>query len=160
MAGVRYQAGTVYVDVVPSMGFSRASRTRRATQLPQVAGDAGKKYAEKFREQVSVGKAIVDAIADPLRPRRGCARRPPRPGRHCKRRTPLSKCPRRRAVARGEEETAATAVERARRACKPAAARALAHPLTRRLLVGAGGCAGLGARGIGGQQRAADQASG
>ncbi len=69
-------AGTVYVDVVPSMGFwPRSSCRWLATP--------GKKYAEKIQEQVSAsGKAIVDAIADHQSPRRGCARRPPRPGRH------------------------------------------------------------------------------
>ena len=67
MAGV-YQAGTVYVDVVPSMrGFFKSIENATATQLPQVAGDAGKKYAEKFKEQVSAsGKDLVNAIADPL----------------------------------------------------------------------------------------------
>ena len=67
MAGV-YQAGTVYVDVVPSMrGFFKSIENATATQLPQVAGDAGKKYAEKFKEKVSEsGKDLVNAIADPL----------------------------------------------------------------------------------------------
>lgn len=125
MAGV-YQAGTVYVDVVPSMrGFFKSIENATATQLPQVAGDAGKKYAEKFREQVSAsGKAIVDAIADPLGKSTARLRQEAAQAgealqeAHAK----VEKSSSALAKARAEEETAATAVERAERAL--AAARA------------------------------------
>ena len=119
MAGV-YQAGTVYVDVVPSMrGFFKSIENATATQLPQVAGDAGKKYAEKFKEQVSAsGKDLVNAIADPLgkstaRLRQEAAQMgaalQEAHAQDAKSASALAK-------ARGEEETAATAVERAERA--------------------------------------------
>lgn len=119
MAGV-YQAGTVYVDVVPSMrGFFKSIENATATQLPQVAGDAGKKYAEKFKEQVSAsGKDLVNAIADPLgkstaRLRQEAAQMGSAlQEAHAQ----VAKSASALAKARGEEETAATAVERAERA--------------------------------------------
>lgn len=119
MAGV-YQAGTVYVDVVPSMrGFFKSIENATATQLPQVAADAGKRYSEKFREQVSAsGKALVDAIADPLgkstaRLRQEAAQTGEAlQEAHAK----VEKSAQALAKARAEEETAATAVERAERA--------------------------------------------
>ena len=119
MAGV-YQAGTVYVDVVPSMrGFFKSIENATATQLPQVAGDAGKKYAEKFKEQVSAsGKDLVNAIADPLgkstaRLRQEAAQTGEAlQEAHAK----VEKSSSALAKARAEEETAASAVERAERA--------------------------------------------
>ena len=119
MAGV-YQAGTVYVDVVPSMrGFFKSIENATATQLPQVAGDAGKKYAEKFKEKVSEsGKDLVNAIADPLgkstaRLRQEAAQMGSAlQEAHAQ----VAKSASALAKARGEEETAATAVERAERA--------------------------------------------
>ena len=125
MAGV-YQAGTVYIDVIPSMkGFFKSIESATATQLPQVAADAGKRYSEKFREQVSAsGKAIVDAIADPLGKSTARLRQEAAQAgealqeAHAK----VEKSASALAKARAEEETAATAVERAERAL--AAARA------------------------------------
>ena len=125
MAGV-YQAGTVYVDVVPSMrGFFKSIENTTATQLPQVAGDAGKKYAEKFKEQVSAsGKDLVNAIADPLGKSTARLRQEAAQAgaalqeAHAK----VEKSSSALAKARAEEETAATAVEQAERAL--AAARA------------------------------------
>ena len=119
MAGV-YQAGTVYVDVVPSMrGFFKSIENATATQLPQVAGDAGKKYAEKFKEKVSEsGKDLVNAIADPLGKSTARLRQEAAQAgealqeAHAK----VEKSSSALAKARAEEETAATAVERAERA--------------------------------------------
>lgn len=119
MAGV-YQAGTVYVDVVPSMrGFFKSIENATATQLPQVAGDAGKKYAEKFKEKVSEsGKDLVNAIADPLGKSTARLRQEAAQAgaalqeAHAK----VEKSSWSLAKARAEEETAATAVERAERA--------------------------------------------
>lgn len=119
MAGV-YQAGTVYVDVVPSMrGFFKSIENATATQLPQVAGDAGKKYAEKFKEQVSAsGKDLVNAIADPLGKSTARLRQEAAQAgealqeAHAK----VEKSSSALAKARAEEETAATAVEQAERA--------------------------------------------
>ena len=144
MAGV-YQAGTVYVDVVPSMrGFFKSIENATATQLPQVAGDAGKKYAEKFKEQVSAsGKDLVNAIADPLgkstaRLRQEAAQMGSAlQEAHAQ----VAKSASALAKARGEEETAATAVERAERALAAARSSSSADsaqhvpvlPLTRRL---------------------------
>ena len=119
MAGV-YQAGTVYVDVVPSMrGFFKSIENTTATQLPQLAGDAGKKYAEKFKEQVSAsGKDLVNAIADPLGKSTARLRQEAAQAgaalqeAHAK----VEKSSSALAKARAEEETAASAVERAERA--------------------------------------------
>lgn len=119
MAGV-YQAGTVYVDVVPSMrGFFKSIENATATQLPQVAGDAGKKYAEKFKEQVSAsGKDLVNAIADPLGKSTARLRQEAAQAgealqeAHAK----VEKSSSALAKARTEEESAATAVEQAERA--------------------------------------------
>lgn len=119
MAGV-YQAGTVYVDVVPSMrGFFKSIENATATQLPQVAGDAGKKYAEKFKEQVSAsGKDLVNAIADPLGKSTARLRQEAAQAgaalqeAHAK----VEKSSSALAKARAEEETAATAVEQAEHA--------------------------------------------
>lgn len=119
MTGV-YQAGTVYVDVVPSMrGFFKSIENATATQLPQVAGDAGKKYAEKFKEQVSAsGKDLVNAIADPLGKSTARLRQEAAQAgaalqeAHAK----VEKSSSALAKARAEEETAASAVERAERA--------------------------------------------
>jgi hypothetical protein len=119
VAGV-YQAGTVYVDVVPSMrGFFKSIENATATQLPQVAGDAGKKYAEKFKEKVSEsGKDLVNAIADPLGKSTARLRQEAAQAgaalqeAHAK----VEKSSSALAKARAEEETAATAVERAERA--------------------------------------------
>ena len=119
MSGV-YQAGTVYVDVVPSMkGFFKSIETAAAAQIPQAASDAGKKYAEKFKEQVSAsGKDLVNAIADPLgkstaRLRQEAANTGAAlQEAHAQ----VAKSASALAKARGEEETAATAVERAERA--------------------------------------------
>ena len=125
MAGV-YQAGTVYVDVVPSMrGFFKSIENATAAQIPQVAADAGKRYSEKFREQVSAsGKDLVNAIADPLGKSTARLRQEAAQAgealqeAHAK----VEKSSSALAKARAEEETAATAVERAERAL--AAARA------------------------------------
>lgn len=119
MAGV-YQAGTVYVDVVPSMrGFFKSIENATTTQLPQVAGDAGKKYAEKFKEKVSAsGKDLVNAIADPLGKSTARLRQEAAQAgealqeAHAK----VEKSSSALAKARAEEETAATAVEQAERA--------------------------------------------
>ena len=119
MTGV-YQAGTVYVDVVPSMkGFFKSIENATAAQIPQVAADAGKRYSEKFKEQVSAsGKDLVDAIADPLgkstaRLRQEAANTGAAlQEAHAQ----VAKSASALAKARGEEETAATAVERAERA--------------------------------------------
>ena len=119
MAGI-YQAGTVYVDVVPSMrGFFKSIENATTTQLPQVAGDAGKKYAEKFKEKVSAsGKDLVNAIADPLGKSTARLRQEAAQAgealqeAHAK----VEKSSSALAKARAEEETAATAVEQAERA--------------------------------------------
>lgn len=119
MAGV-YQAGTVYVDVVPSMrGFFKSIENATSAQIPQVAGDAGKKYAEKFKEQVSAsGKDLVNAIVDPLGKSTARLRQEAAQAgealqeAHAK----VEKSSSALAKARAEEEAAATAVERAERA--------------------------------------------
>ena len=125
MTGV-YHAGTVYVDVAPSMkGFFKSIENATAAQIPQVAADAGKRYSEKFKEQVSAsGKELAAAIADPLgkstaRLRQEAANT----GAALQEaHTQVAKSASALAKARVEEETAATAVERAERAL--AAARA------------------------------------
>lgn len=125
MAGV-YQAGTVYVDVVPSMrGFFKSIENATAAQIPQVAGDAGKKYAEKFKEQVSAaGKDLAAAIADPLGKSTARLRQEAAQTGEAlqEAHAQVAKSASALAKARAEEETAATAVERAERAL--AAARA------------------------------------
>ena len=125
MSGV-YHAGTVYIDVVPSMkGFFKSIETATAAQIPQAASDAGKKYAETFKEKVSAsGKDLAAAIADPLgkstaRLRQEAAQMGAAlQEAHAQ----VAKSSSALAKARGEEESAANAVERAERAL--AAARA------------------------------------
>ena len=125
MSGV-YHAGTVYIDVVPSMkGFFKSIESATAAQIPQAASDAGKKYAETFKEKVSAsGKDLAAAIADPLgkstaRLRQEAAQM----GAALQEaHDQVAKSSSALAKARGEEESAATAVERAERAL--AAARA------------------------------------
>lgn len=125
MSGV-YHAGTVYIDVVPSMkGFFKSIESATAAQIPQAASDAGKKYAETFKEKVSAsGKDLAAAIADPLgkstaRLRQEAAQMGSAlQEAHAQ----VAKSSSALAKARGEEESAATAVERAERAL--AAARA------------------------------------
>ncbi len=67
MAGA-YQAGTVFVDVVPSMkGFFREVGGEVKSQMPGVGQDAGKSFVEGFKRQASAsGKDVADAFADPL----------------------------------------------------------------------------------------------
>ena len=89
----------------------------------------------------AAGKDLVNAIADPLRLRRAFVRRLRRPGACRKRNASSGESSSALAKARAEEETAATAVERAERAL--ASARS-AHPLTRRLSLVCGVGAGLG----------------
>ncbi len=125
MSGV-YHAGTVYIDVVPSMkGFFKSIENATAAQIPQAASDAGKKYAETFKEKVSAsGKDLAAAIADPLgkstaRLRQEAAQMGAAlQEAHAQ----VAKSESALAKARSEEESAATAVERAERAL--AAARA------------------------------------
>lgn len=125
MSGV-YHAGTVYIDVVPSMkGFFKSIESATAAQIPQAASDAGKKYAETFKEKVSAsGKDLAAAIADPLgkstaRLRQEAAQMGSAlQEAHAQ----VAKSASALAKARGEEESAANAVERAERAL--AAARA------------------------------------
>ena len=125
MSGV-YHAGTVYIDVVPSMkGFFKSIENATAAQIPQAASDAGKKYAETFKEKVSAsGKYLAAAIADPLgkstaRLRQEAAQMGSAlQEAHAQ----VAKSSSALAKARSEEESAATAVERAERAL--AAARA------------------------------------
>jgi tape measure domain-containing protein len=100
-------------------GFFKSIENATATQLPQVAGDAGKKYAEKFKEQVSAsGKDLVNAIADPLGKSTARLRQEAAQAgaalqeAHAK----VEKSSSALAKARAEEETAASAVERAERA--------------------------------------------
>lgn len=125
MSGV-YHAGTVYIDVVPSMkGFFKSIESATVAQIPQAASDAGKKYSETFKEKVSAsGKDLAAAIADPLgkstaRLRQEAAQMGAAlQEAHAQ----VAKSSSALAKARGEEESAATAVERAERAL--AAARA------------------------------------
>lgn len=125
MAGV-YQAGTVYVDVVPSMkGFFKSIENATASQIPQVASDAGKKYAETFKDKVAAsGKDLAAAIADPLGKSTARLRQEAAQAGSAlqEAHAQVAKSASALAKARGEEETAATAVERAERAL--AAARA------------------------------------
>lgn len=67
MAGA-YQAGTVFIDVVPSMkGFFREVGGEVKAQMPGVGQDAGKTFAEGFKRQAAAsGKDVADAFADPL----------------------------------------------------------------------------------------------
>ncbi len=119
VAGV-VSSGTVYVDVVPSMwDFFKRSRIMTATQPRRLA--TRKKYAEKL-EQVSVGKAIADAIADPLGVPSAHVAEAAQAGEIGRK----SACGAQSARRRGDRGDVG-----ARRAASPQ--RAPAHPLTRRL---------------------------
>lgn len=63
-----FKAGTVFVDVVPSMkGFLKEVAGDVRGQMPQVGNEAGREFAEGFRKSVSAsGKDLANAVTDPL----------------------------------------------------------------------------------------------
>ena len=63
-----YKGGTVFIDVVPSMkGFFKDVAGEVKGQMPAVGNEAGRAYAAAFQKSAaSVGKDVVNAIADPL----------------------------------------------------------------------------------------------
>lgn len=63
-----FKAGTVFVDVVPSMqGFFREVANDVRGQMPQVGAESGREFAEGFRKSVSAsGKDLANAVTDPL----------------------------------------------------------------------------------------------
>lgn len=63
-----FKAGTVFVDVVPSMkGFVKEVAGDVRGQMPQVGNEAGREFAEGFRKSVSAsGKDLANAVTDPL----------------------------------------------------------------------------------------------
>ena len=71
MAG--FQAGTVFVDVVPSMkGFLKEINADVKAQMPTAGNEAARSFADAFRKTTSTtGADIANSFADPRR------RRPP-----------------------------------------------------------------------------------
>ena len=63
-----FKAGTVFVDVVPSMkGFFKEVAGDVRGQMPQVGAESGREFVEGFRKSVSAsGKDLANAVADPL----------------------------------------------------------------------------------------------
>ena len=63
-----FKAGTVFVDVVPSMqGFFKEVANDVRGQMPQVGAESGREFAEGFRKSVSAsGKDLANAVTDPL----------------------------------------------------------------------------------------------
>ena len=66
MAG--FQAGTVFVDVVPSMkGFLKEINADVKAQMPTVGNEAARSFADAFRKTTSTtGADIANSFADPL----------------------------------------------------------------------------------------------
>ena len=67
MAGV-YKAGTLYVDVVPSMkGFFKTVEADAKAQLPNIGQNAGKDFANGLRSGVgSSGAQVAKSISQPI----------------------------------------------------------------------------------------------
>lgn len=67
MAGV-YKAGTLYVDVVPSMkGFFKTVEADAKAQLPNIGQNAGKDFANGLRSGVGTsGAQVAKSISQPL----------------------------------------------------------------------------------------------
>ena len=67
MAGV-YKAGTLYVDVVPSMkGFFKTVEADAKAQLPNIGQNAGKDFANGLRAGVGTsGAQVAKSISQPL----------------------------------------------------------------------------------------------
>ena len=67
MAGV-YKAGTLYVDVVPSMkGFFKSVEADAKAQLPNIGQSAGKDFANGLRAGVGAsGAQVAKSISQPL----------------------------------------------------------------------------------------------
>lgn len=67
MAGA-FKAGTVFIDVVPSMkGFFKDVNSTVKAQAPQSGQTAGRSFADAFtKETASASKDLVNAISDPL----------------------------------------------------------------------------------------------
>lgn len=67
MAGV-YKAGTLYVDVVPSMkGFFKTVETDAKAQLPNIGQSAGKDFANGLRSGVGAsGAQVAKSLSQPL----------------------------------------------------------------------------------------------
>ena len=67
MAGV-YKAGTLYVDVVPSMkGFFKTVEADAKAQLPNIGQSAGKDFANGLRSGVGAsGAQVAKSISQPL----------------------------------------------------------------------------------------------
>jgi len=67
MAGV-YKAGTLYVDVVPSMrGFFKSVEADAKAQLPNIGKNAGKDFADGLRSGVgSSGAQVAKSISQPI----------------------------------------------------------------------------------------------
>lgn len=67
MAGV-YKAGTLYVDVVPSMkGFFKTVEADAKAQLPNIGQNAGKDLANGLRSGVGVsGSQVAKSISQPI----------------------------------------------------------------------------------------------
>ena len=66
MAG--FQAGTVFVDVVPSMkGFLREINADVKSQMPTAGNEAARSFADAFKKTTSsTGADIANSFADPL----------------------------------------------------------------------------------------------
>ena len=67
MAGV-YKAGTLYVDVVPSMkGFFKTVEADAKAQMPNIGQNAGKDFANGLRSGVgSSGSQVAKSLSQPL----------------------------------------------------------------------------------------------
>ena len=63
-----YQAGTVFVDVVPSMnGFYKAISADIRSGMPQAANEAGATFKDAFTKNAqAAGKDAANALTDPL----------------------------------------------------------------------------------------------
>ena len=66
MAG--FQAGTVFVDVVPSMkGFLKEINADVKAQMPTAGNEAARSFADAFKKTTSTtGADIANSFADPL----------------------------------------------------------------------------------------------
>ena len=66
MAG--FQAGTVFVDVVPSMkGFLKEINADVKAQMPTAGNEAARSFADSFKKTASTtGADIANSFADPL----------------------------------------------------------------------------------------------
>ena len=68
MAGAAFKAGTVFVDVVPSMkGFFKDVTGQVQSSMPQEGNKAGKTFTDAFTKSTkAAGAEVVNALSDPL----------------------------------------------------------------------------------------------